>query len=121
MFLRQSNYSNVRKSIKLGSNNVCKLNCIDGFKKHSVLTRCISNLNNVASKRTIHSSHKYSNNTSRTIINEDESKDCPTYADKLPTDAKVVICGGGIMGAAVAYNLALLGLGPQTVLIEQER
>lgn len=121
MFLRQNNYSNVRKTIKLGSNSACKLSCIDVFKKHSVLTGCISNLNNVASKRTIHCSNKYSNNTSRTIINEDVSKDSPTYANKPPTDAKVVICGGGIMGAAVAYNLAILGLGPQTVLIEQER
>lgn len=39
----------------------------------------------------------------------------------LPSEAKVVVCGGGVMGAAVAYHLALAGLGPQTVILEQGR
>jgi NADPH-dependent 2,4-dienoyl-CoA reductase/sulfur reductase-like enzyme len=39
----------------------------------------------------------------------------------LPKEAKVVICGGGLMGAAVAYHLAELGWGPQTVLIDKGR
>lgn len=39
----------------------------------------------------------------------------------LPTSIKVVICGGGVMGAAVAYHLAELGWGQNTVLIEQGR
>jgi NADPH-dependent 2,4-dienoyl-CoA reductase/sulfur reductase-like enzyme len=39
----------------------------------------------------------------------------------LPKEAKVVICGGGVMGAAVAYHLAELGWGPQTVLIDKGR
>ncbi|XP_035788593.1 pyruvate dehydrogenase phosphatase regulatory subunit, mitochondrial-like [Anopheles albimanus] len=38
-----------------------------------------------------------------------------------PKDARVVICGGGIMGAAVAYQLAQRGWGPHTVLIERGR
>lgn len=38
-----------------------------------------------------------------------------------PRDARVVVCGGGVMGAAVAYNLAKLGWGPETVLVEQNR
>lgn len=38
-----------------------------------------------------------------------------------PHDAKVVICGGGIMGATVAYHLANLGWAKETVLIEQNR
>lgn len=38
-----------------------------------------------------------------------------------PKKAKVVICGGGVMGAAVAYHLAQLGWGPQTVVLEQGR
>ncbi|XP_055911964.1 pyruvate dehydrogenase phosphatase regulatory subunit, mitochondrial [Eupeodes corollae] len=42
-------------------------------------------------------------------------------AQNLPSEAKVVICGGGIMGASVAYHLALKGWGPQTVLIEQAK
>jgi NADPH-dependent 2,4-dienoyl-CoA reductase/sulfur reductase-like enzyme len=39
----------------------------------------------------------------------------------LPKEAKVVVCGGGVMGAAVAYHLAELGWGPQTVLIDKGR
>lgn len=38
-----------------------------------------------------------------------------------PSQARVVICGGGIMGASVAYHLGKLGWGPETVLIEQNR
>ena len=37
----------------------------------------------------------------------------------LPREAKVVICGAGVMGASVAYHLAELGWGPNTVLIDQ--
>lgn len=39
----------------------------------------------------------------------------------LPSECNVVICGGGVMGAAVGYHLALLGLGPQTIILEQGR
>lgn len=39
----------------------------------------------------------------------------------LPKEARVVICGGGVMGGAVAYHLSLLGLGPETVLVESGR
>lgn len=38
-----------------------------------------------------------------------------------PAKAKVVIGGGGVMGAAVAYYLGLSGWGEETVLIEQEQ
>lgn len=38
----------------------------------------------------------------------------------LPKQARVVVCGGGIMGASVAYHLALMGWGKDTVLIEQD-
>jgi len=37
----------------------------------------------------------------------------------LPSKAKVVICGGGAQGAAIAYKLAQRGLGSDIVLIEQ--
>lgn len=40
---------------------------------------------------------------------------------QLPKKAKVVICGGGVMGAAVAYHLAKRGWGDQTILIEKEQ
>ncbi|XP_043463214.1 pyruvate dehydrogenase phosphatase regulatory subunit, mitochondrial isoform X1 [Leptopilina heterotoma] len=38
-----------------------------------------------------------------------------------PKDSQVVICGGGVMGAAVAYHLSLMGLGSQTVIVESSR
>lgn len=38
---------------------------------------------------------------------------------RLPKKAKVVICGGGVMGASVAYHLAELGWGSQTIVLEQ--
>ncbi|KAJ8980038.1 hypothetical protein NQ317_019726 [Molorchus minor] len=38
-----------------------------------------------------------------------------------PTSVRVVICGGGMMGASVAYHLGKLGWGNETVLIEQNR
>lgn len=44
-----------------------------------------------------------------------------TTRDYLPNDAKVVICGGGVMGASVAYHLGKLGWGPETVVVEQNR
>ncbi|KAF9412520.1 hypothetical protein HW555_008989 [Spodoptera exigua] len=39
----------------------------------------------------------------------------------LPPKAKVVICGGGMMGAAVAYHLARRGWGDKTIVIEKEK
>lgn len=39
----------------------------------------------------------------------------------LPSKAKVVICGGGLMGSAVAYHLGKRGWGEHTVVIEREK
>lgn len=39
----------------------------------------------------------------------------------LPPKAKVVICGGGMMGAAVAYHLARRGWGDKTIVVEKEK
>lgn len=39
----------------------------------------------------------------------------------FPKEARVVICGGGVMGGAVAYHLSLLGWGLETVLIESSK
>jgi glutamyl-tRNA reductase len=41
--------------------------------------------------------------------------------EKIRSEADIVICGGGVMGAAVAYHLALAGFGEQTVVIESCR
>ncbi|XP_066995066.1 pyruvate dehydrogenase phosphatase regulatory subunit, mitochondrial isoform X2 [Anabrus simplex] len=48
-----------------------------------------------------------------------EPNDC--HDSLTPKNARVVICGGGVMGAAVAYHLAQLGWGPHTVLVELGR
>lgn len=37
----------------------------------------------------------------------------------IPSNSRVVICGGGLMGCSVAYHLALEGFGKHTVLIEK--
>lgn len=39
----------------------------------------------------------------------------------LPSKTKVVICGGGVMGAAVAYHLAERGWGDKTIVVEKEK
>ena len=39
--------------------------------------------------------------------------------EKLPEEAKVVICGGGAQGAAIAYKLAEAGWAEDVVLLEQ--
>lgn len=58
----------------------------------------------------------------RSISLFDPSAGPSKYANtQLPSDAKVVICGGGVMGAAVAYHLALAGLGNETIILEQAR
>lgn len=43
------------------------------------------------------------------------------HAAHLPEKSRVVICGGGLIGAAVAYHLGLSGMGAETVVIEQDR
>ena len=42
------------------------------------------------------------------------------HATPLPSQARVVICGGGIVGTSVAYHLAKLGW-TEIVLLEQGR
>ncbi|RZF48075.1 hypothetical protein LSTR_LSTR002141 [Laodelphax striatellus] len=44
-----------------------------------------------------------------------------SHNEPFPREAKVVVCGGGVMGAAVAYHLAELGWGKHTIVVEQGR
>ena len=46
---------------------------------------------------------------------------CSTATEKLPSHARVVICGGGVQGAAVSYYLAQLGWGKDTIVLDQGR
>ncbi|CAD7086927.1 unnamed protein product [Hermetia illucens] len=41
------------------------------------------------------------------------------YNVALPDRARVVVCGGGIMGGSIVYHLAKAGWGKDTVLVEQ--
>ncbi|XP_058458105.1 pyruvate dehydrogenase phosphatase regulatory subunit, mitochondrial [Malaya genurostris] len=66
--------------------------------------------------------------TKQSTCGELWGEECQQYGLKFdslsstpPKNARVVICGGGIMGAAVAYQLADRGWGPHTVLIEKGR
>jgi len=51
------------------------------------------------------------------LINASERR--RATAESLPAHAKVVICGGGAQGAAIAYRLAEEGWGDQVLMIEQ--
>ena len=42
-----------------------------------------------------------------------------TSAEALPSHAKVVICGGGVQGAALGYFLAQHGWGKDTIILDQ--
>jgi len=53
----------------------------------------------------------------RDLINASENRR-PTTTE-LPESTKIVICGGGAQGAAIAYKLAEYGFGEDVVLIEQ--
>ena len=44
-----------------------------------------------------------------------------SFDDDFPKETQVVICGGGVLGAAVAYHLAIAGWGKQTILLESNR
>jgi len=63
-------------------------------------------------------SRNYKTAESTTKVSDVTSEDSE-YA--LPKEARVVICGGGVMGGAVAYHLSLVGLGPETILVESGR
>ncbi|XP_025836998.1 pyruvate dehydrogenase phosphatase regulatory subunit, mitochondrial-like [Agrilus planipennis] len=49
------------------------------------------------------------------------SNETPTTPEELPKHARVVICGRGVMGESIAYHLAKLGWGKDTVILEQSK
>lgn len=67
--------------------------------------------------------HSTSGGTFANTFNRTAETNAPRKyeSNTLPSKAQTVICGGGIMGAAVAYHLALYGLGHEVVLLEQDR
>lgn len=71
---------------------------------------CLSNL---AISRKIHAPSSSRSNELKSANHE--------QSEKLPDFSKVVICGGGVLGASVAYHLAELGWGKHTVVLEQGR
>lgn len=78
-----------------------------------ICNKFVTKWNNFAfynyNKRIRHSS-------SKTTVETNDDVD-----DPLPKQTKVVICGAGVMGGAVAYHLSLMGLGSQTVIVESGR
>lgn len=67
-------------------------------------------------------SNKTTRNISTTnVVDSSPSPNVDLASDKLPKNAKVVICGGGVLGASVAYHLAELGWGHHTIVVEQGR
>lgn len=50
-----------------------------------------------------------------------EQRDSRYASNTLPARKRVVICGGGVMGAAVAYHLGLRGWADETVVLEKGR
>lgn len=50
-----------------------------------------------------------------------ERRDSKYAANTLPAKKRVVVCGGGVMGAAVAYHLGLRGWAGETVVLEKGR
>lgn len=60
----------------------------------------------------------------KAYLDSHRNQKCQKYSTStgvLPKNCKVAICGGGVMGASVAYHLAQLGWGPQTIVIEQDK
>ena len=47
--------------------------------------------------------------------------DSAPVAAELPDRARVVVIGGGVIGASIAYHLAHLGWGDDVVLLERDR
>lgn len=81
----------------------------------------IKNFTKCVSKNTIIKRQISSSTICSSVFQKREPKP-PTVESvnaPVPEKARVVICGGGIMGASVAYHLAQHGWGKDTVLIEQ--
>lgn len=54
----------------------------------------------------------------RDVQNKDMSN---SSSNNLPQKSKVVICGGGLTAAAVAYHLSLRGWADRVVVVEKNR
>ncbi|KAL1131009.1 hypothetical protein AAG570_012247 [Ranatra chinensis] len=52
-------------------------------------------------------------------LSDDGDANVWTDLEPVPREARVVVCGGGLVGASVAYHLAEMGWAKETILIEQ--
>ncbi|CAG9781689.1 unnamed protein product [Diatraea saccharalis] len=76
-----------------------------------------SGVRRISVHKTISGGLRYLSSRLDALDHEERLEGC---LSTLPSKAKVVICGGGVMGAAVAYHLAERGWGDKTVLIDRE-
>lgn len=124
------------------------LNCLRFRRKHTIngtsnkfkylLVRNESQFHSIASNRyqkaklrlarNAHNGPKVNFSQTATITSQQLTNALPGSHERskyesnaLPRKAKVVICGGGVMGASVAYHLASKNLGNEVILLEQER
>lgn len=99
MFLLRNNQYQTRQIIK----SIRNKQLIDSS---GGILRCTSNV-------------KHLNTSSNEVPDVFASGGLGTHFGTPPKNARVVICGGGVMGASVAYYLAQAGWASHTVLIEQ--
>ncbi|KAG8237170.1 hypothetical protein J437_LFUL017290 [Ladona fulva] len=81
-----------------------------------LLRNRVSNLKLISSWKNGKTSNLLS---SQSVVSEDLNDYTENPNETPPKSAKVVICGGGVQGTAVAYHLAKMGWGKETVLLDQ--
>lgn len=102
-----------RKHLNFASSKICAT-----LPNKPVYTRILDTKN---AQFSAHNTSRASFYSSISVNYEPNTEKSRYESNALPAHARAVICGGGVMGAAVAYHLAIKGMGKQVVLLEQER